>query len=188
MDANPAYNICPASERMYRRAYADLCVFMKTRGIMNIDDGLRLCFEEWSGRYKASTLSTRLSGIKGIMLKERVPFSESTIMYIQRCISNMDRASPAPKQADVFSLDDFLQYLSYDHQSNADTLLKKMVFIVGVFCLLRGQEFRALTRQSVIVSVHCNVMIYRLKKTVSESITIVQRLIVQGRALRDGFH
>ena len=161
---------------------------MKTRGIMNIDDGLRLCFEEWSGRYMASTLSTRLSGIKGIMLKDRVPFSDSTIMYIQRCIANMQRASPAAKQADVFSLDDFRQYLNYDHQSNADTLLKKMVFIVGVFCLLRGQEFRALTRQNVRVGVHCNVMIYRLKTMVFESITIVQRQIVQGRALRDGFH
>lgn len=55
----------------------------------DIDAGLRACFEEWSSQYKASSLSCRLSGIKGIMLKDGVPFDINTIGYIQRCISNM---------------------------------------------------------------------------------------------------
>ena len=44
------------------------------------------------------------------MLKDGVPFDINTIGYIQRCISNMERASPPPKQAATFTMEDFEEF------------------------------------------------------------------------------
>ena len=187
MKANTSYNYCPTSEHTYRTYYNEFRAFMEMRGISDIDDGLRACFQEWSNHYKASSLSCRLSGVKGIMLKDGVAFQESTMLYIQRCISNMQRASPPPKQADAFTIEDFKEYLSLDHQDNWGILLKKMVLIIGVFCLLRGRELRALTRDAIrVCSYYC--LIPRLMLGVSIFIIIAPRQIARERGLMDGSH
>jgi len=151
MQGHPSYNYSPQSGNVYQKHFDALIDYMTEHGIESFDVGLRSCFEEWSNQYRASTLSTRLSGIKGIMLKNGIPFSDHTIIYIQKCISNMERSSSPAKQASPFTLDDVQKYLGYDHSNKADVLLKKVILIVGVFCLLRGNELRQLCRNDLTV-------------------------------------
>ena len=63
---------------------------MKRRNELNVqttDEALECIFNEWSAKYRASTLSTRLSGIIQIMRTEKVIYSgnryRSIVAFIQ---------------------------------------------------------------------------------------------------------
>ena len=55
-------------------------------GISSVDDGLKAVFDQWATCYQASTFSTRLSGIKSILIPREIAYKDSTFEFIQKCI------------------------------------------------------------------------------------------------------
>ena len=152
MNSNPNYKYCPKSEKTYLRYYNEFMTAKEELGISSVDDGLKAVFDKWATCYQASTLSTRLSGIKSILISREIGYKDSTFERIQKCISNYGRSSDPQKQAAAFTLDDVVRFLEMSHDGDADMLLKKVILLTGVFCLLRGQELRRLMRRDVRVT------------------------------------
>lgn len=72
MKANPHYKYCPKSEKTYLRYYDEFMTAKEELGISSVDDGLKAVFDHWATCYQASTLSTRLSGIKSILISREI--------------------------------------------------------------------------------------------------------------------
>lgn len=149
MQACSSYKCCPKSEGVYRKYYDQMMKIKESEGCATVDEALRYTFEIWSSSFAASTLSTRLSGIKSILIADGITFSDNTIKYIQKCICNKAKAGPPSKQAAAFSLQDITSFLKLSHKNDASMLLKKVILLTGVFCLLRGQELRMLQRRDI---------------------------------------
>ena len=122
-------------------------------GISDYNEGLKRVFEEWSSRYKGSTLSTKLSAIKTIAKARQIPIDNLSIEYVQSCITHQKKADPPTKQASVFTRDDLMTYLRFDHHNHPDILISKVMMIIGFVCFTRGEEMRGLTLDRVRVAV-----------------------------------
>lgn len=86
MNSNPNYKYCPKSEKTYLRYYDEFMTAKEELGISSVDDGLKAVFDQWVTYYQASTLSTRLSGIKSILISREIEYKDSTFEFIQKCI------------------------------------------------------------------------------------------------------
>ena len=86
MNSNPNYKYCPKSEKTYLRYYDEFMTAKEELGISSVDDGLKAVFDQWATCYQASTLSTRLSGIKSILISREIAYKDSTFEFIQKCI------------------------------------------------------------------------------------------------------
>ena len=64
-------------------------------GISDYNEGLKRVFEEWSSRYKGSTLSAKLSAIKTIAKARHIPIDNLSIEYVQSCIIHIKKADPS---------------------------------------------------------------------------------------------
>ena len=87
MNSNPHYKYCPKSEKTYLRYYNEFMTAKEELGISSVDDGLKAVFDKWATCYQASTLSTRLSGIKSILISREIAYKDSTFEFIQKCIN-----------------------------------------------------------------------------------------------------
>lgn len=72
MNSNPNYKYCPKSEKTYLRYYDEFMTAKEELDISSVDDGLKAVFDQWATCYQASTLSTRLSGIKSILISREI--------------------------------------------------------------------------------------------------------------------
>ena len=109
-------------------------------GISDYNEGLKRVFEEWSSRYKGSTLSAKLSAIKTIAKARHIPIDNLSIEYVQSCITHQKKADPPTKQASVFTREELMTYLCFDHHNHADILISKVMMIIGFACFPRGDE------------------------------------------------
>ena len=151
MSGNPYFKSLPRSEHIYRKYYDE---FMKRRNELNvqtIDEALECIFNEWSSKYCASTLSTRLSGIIQIMRTEKVIYSDNTYRSIIASIQNMKRNTAPRDQTLTFTEEEFANYMNFDHTKSLIILRNKIVLLFGMALLLRGEESRFITRNCVII-------------------------------------
>lgn len=150
---NPNFSPLPRSKDTYERVFGAFENEMHRLGISNYNEGLKRVFEEWSSRYKGSTLSTKLSAIKTIAKARQIPIDNLSIEYVQSCITHQKKADPPTKQASVFTRDDLMTYLRFDHHNHPDILISKVMMIIGFVCFTRGEEMRRLTLDRVRVAV-----------------------------------
>ena len=150
---NPNFSPLPRSAEVYERVFTQFEKEMRRLGITDYNDGLKQVFLEWSSRYKASTLSTRLSGIRSIIKARQLPVTDLTLEYIQSCISHQKKADPPTKKASIFSRDDLMTYLRLDHQNHPEILISKVMMIIGFCCLPRGEEMRGITLDHIRVHI-----------------------------------
>ena len=150
---NPFYTDMPRSREQYERVYSAFEKEMRRLQITDYDEGLIRVFEEWSSRYKASTLSTKLSAIKTVIKARQIPINSMTLERIQSCISHQKKADPQTKKASVFTRDDLITYLRLDHHNRPDYLIRKVMMIIGFCCLPRGEEMRGISLDHIRVLV-----------------------------------
>ena len=150
---NPYFSPYPISKGTYERIFSAFEDEMRRLGISDYNEGLKRVFLEWSSRYKGSTLSTKLSAIKSIAKAREIPINSLSIEYVQSCITHQKKADPPTKQASVFTREDLITYLHFDHHNHPDILISKVMMIIGFVCFPRGEEMRRLTLDRITVAV-----------------------------------
>lgn len=170
MKKNPNYKILPQSEKIYRKYYKEFEEKRLELNINSIDEALTKVFEIWSFDFSAATLSTRLSAICKILKFRKITYDDNTYDNIVASISNMKKNSNPPKTALTFTKENFVEYLRFDHSNSLKLLQKKVILIIGTILLLRGEEFRTISKGNIEVK-DDGISVTFLRKKTSKDMT-----------------
>ena len=91
MSDHQYFKCLPKSESIYRKYYEEFVNRRIELNVESLDDALECIFKEWSLKYCAATLRTRLSGIIQIMRSEGLAISNDVYRNILSLNLNMQR-------------------------------------------------------------------------------------------------